>query len=95
VTTALPEGTVTLLFTDVEKSTDLRTSRGDETAHALLQRQGDLVRAQIREHSGHEVKTMGDGFMVAFASARAPLHERRLVRALHGGGGACRPRREG
>src|SRR3990172_782669 len=65
----LPEGTVTLLFTDVEKSTDLRTSRGDETAHALLQTQGELVRAQIGEHGGHEVKSMGDGFMVAFASA--------------------------
>jgi len=73
VTTALPEGTVTLLFTDVEKSTDLRTSRGDETAHALLQTQGELVRAQIGEHGGHEVKSMGDGFMVAFASARSAV----------------------
>src|SRR2546427_8739247 len=69
----LPEGTVTLLFTDVEKSTDLRTSRGDETAHALLQTQGELVRAQIGEHGGHEVKSMGDGFMVAFASARSAV----------------------
>src|SRR5712692_7136940 len=69
----LPEGTVTVLFTDVEGSTDLRTSRGDETAHALLQRQGEFVRAQIGEHGGHEVKTMGDGFMVAFASARAAV----------------------
>ena len=69
----LPEGTVTLLFTDVERSTDLRTSRGDETAHALLQTQGELVRAQIAEHGGHEVKSMGDGFMVAFASARSAV----------------------
>ena len=69
----LPEGTVTLLFTDVEKSTDLRTSRGDETAHALLQAQTNLVRAQIGEHGGHEVKTMGDGFMVAFGSARSAV----------------------
>src|SRR3990172_9106344 len=69
----LPEGTVTLLFTDVEKSTDLRTSRGDETAHALLQTQGELVRAQIGEHGGHEVKSMGDGFMVASASARSAV----------------------
>src|SRR5207247_5449000 len=69
----LPEGTVTLLFTDVEKSTDLRTSRGDETAHALLQTQGELVRAQIGQHGGHEVKSMGDGFMVAFASARSAV----------------------
>src|SRR3972149_5972034 len=69
----LPEGTVTLLFTDVEKSTDLRTSRGDETAHALLQTQGELVRAQIAEHGGHEVKSWGAGFMAAFASARSAV----------------------
>ena len=70
---SLPEGTVTVLFTDVEGSTDLRTSRGDEPAHARLQTQGNIIRAQITEHGGHEVKTMGDGFMVAFASARAAI----------------------
>ena len=32
----LPEGTVTVLFTDVVGSTDLTTRRGDETAHELL-----------------------------------------------------------
>ena len=73
MTTALPEGTVTVLFTDVEKSTDLRTSRGDDAAHALLQTQAELVRRQVREHGGHEVKSMGDGFMIAFASARAAV----------------------
>jgi class 3 adenylate cyclase/tetratricopeptide (TPR) repeat protein len=73
VTQSLPEGTVTVLFTDVEKSTDLRTSRGDDTAHALLRAQSDLVRRQVQEHGGHEVKSMGDGFMIAFASARAAI----------------------
>jgi class 3 adenylate cyclase/tetratricopeptide (TPR) repeat protein len=69
----LPEGTVTLLFTDVEGSTALRTGRGDETAHARLQTHVELVRRQLQEHRGHEVKTMGDGFMAAFASARAAV----------------------
>ena len=73
MTQQLPEGTVTVLFTDVEGSTALRTSRGDETAHARLQTHGELVRGQLREHRGHEVKTMGDGFMAAFASARAAV----------------------
>ncbi len=66
----LPEGTVTLLFSDVEASTDLRTTRGDEAAHARFQTQNELIRRQLGEHDGREVKTMGDGFMVAFASAR-------------------------
>ena len=66
----LPEGTVTVLFTDVEGSTDLTTRRGDEAAREILRAQRELVRQQVKVHSGHEVKSLGDGFMVAFASAR-------------------------
>jgi class 3 adenylate cyclase/tetratricopeptide (TPR) repeat protein len=66
----LPEGTVTVLFTDVEGSTDLRTGRGDEAAQEIIHAHFDLVRRQVEQHSGHEVKSLGDGFMVAFASAR-------------------------
>ncbi|MEE9284316.1 MAG: AAA family ATPase, partial [Dehalococcoidia bacterium] len=69
MTQQLPEGTVTVLFTDVVGSTDLTTSRRDEAAHELLRAQRELVREQIGEHSGHEVKGLGDGFMVAFATA--------------------------
>ena len=69
MTQQLPEGTVTVLFTDVVGSTDLTTSRGDEAAQEILRAQRELVREQIEEHSGHEVKGLGDGFMVAFATA--------------------------
>jgi hypothetical protein len=41
----LPEGTVTVLFTDVVGSTDLTTSRGDEAAQEMLRAQRDLVPA--------------------------------------------------
>jgi len=70
VTQELPEGTVTVLFTDVEGSTALTTRRGDEAAQEILRAQRELVRQQVERHSGHEVKSLGDGFMVAFASAR-------------------------
>jgi len=70
MSTELPEGTVTILFSDVEGSSRLATERGDETARELLRAQEELVRGQITQHSGHEVKSLGDGFMVAFASAR-------------------------
>jgi len=66
----LPEGTVTILFTDVVGSTDLTTSRGDEAAQEIMRAQRDLTRQQVEEHSGHEIKGLGDGFMVAFTSAR-------------------------
>jgi class 3 adenylate cyclase len=70
MTQELPEGTVTVLFTDVVGSTDLTTSRGDEAAQEIMRAQRDLTRQKVEEHAGHEVKGLGDGFMVAFASAR-------------------------
>ncbi len=69
MTHELPEGTVTILFTDVVGSTEMRTDRGDAAAQRLMRRHFDLVRQQIEQHSGQEVKTIGDGFMVAFSSA--------------------------
>lgn len=66
----LPEGTVTVLFTDIEGSTGLRTRRGDEAAQAIMRAKRDLLRRQVERHSGREVKGLGDGYMVAFSSAR-------------------------
>jgi class 3 adenylate cyclase len=62
--------TVTVLFTDVVGSTGLRTGRGDTAAHEIMSTHNELVRHQIEQHAGHEVKTIGDSFMVAFDSAR-------------------------
>ncbi|HKY76303.1 MAG TPA: AAA family ATPase, partial [Acidimicrobiia bacterium] len=73
MTTGLPEGPLTILFTDVEGSTDLRTRRGDVAAQALLQDHEDLVRSCVAQHGGREVKGLGDGLMVAFASVRRAL----------------------
>jgi len=64
------EGTVTVLFTDVEGSTELRRSLGDEAAHQILRALDELVRGQIAAHHGREVKGTGDGVMASFASAR-------------------------
>jgi class 3 adenylate cyclase len=68
-----PDGTVTLLFSDIEGSTDLNRELGDERWLRLLSAHNALVRAQIREHGGYEVKAQGDGFMVAFPSARTAI----------------------
>ncbi|HEX2058348.1 MAG TPA: AAA family ATPase [Actinomycetota bacterium] len=66
----LREGTTTLLFTDVEGSTDLGARSGDDVARRVLRRQEEIVRAQVAAHGGVEVKSLGDGLMVAFHSAR-------------------------
>ncbi|GAG53216.1 unnamed protein product, partial [marine sediment metagenome] len=41
--------------------------------HALLAEHNRILREQVARHGGHEVKSMGDGFMVAFASAARAL----------------------
>lgn len=69
----LPEGTVTVLFSDVEGSTDLRTREGDDVAQEVMRTHEKLLREQLGRYDGHEVVFMGDGFMVAFASARKAI----------------------
>ncbi len=64
----LPTGVVTLLFTDVEGSTRLLHSLGDEYGEALQEHRRRL-RAAFAEHEGVEVDTQGDAFFVAFARA--------------------------
>jgi class 3 adenylate cyclase len=68
-----PDGTVTLMFSDIEDSTVLTESLGDQGWQELLRKHNALIREQIRAHDGFEVKTMGDGFMVAFQSAKKGL----------------------
>jgi eukaryotic-like serine/threonine-protein kinase len=72
-THAAPDGTVTLLFTDIEGSTALNEQVGDRRWIELLRVHNAIVREQVTAQSGFEVKSSGDGFMVAFSSARRAL----------------------
>lgn len=62
-----PGGKVVILFSDIEDSTALNESMGDRVWVRLLVRHDKLVRKCVDDHSGHVVKSQGDGFMVAFA----------------------------
>ena len=64
------EATVTVLFTDIQGFSNLTSSVGDQEALDALKRHNQIVRAQIQNHGGAEIKYQGDGFMVAFPSAR-------------------------
>uniref|UniRef100_UPI003753DF3E AfsR/SARP family transcriptional regulator n=1 Tax=Armatimonas sp. TaxID=1872638 RepID=UPI003753DF3E len=64
---ALPTGTVTFLFTDIEGSTRLWERVGD-TFRTALSTHHTLLRREFRRRGGHEVKEAGDSFLVAFAS---------------------------
>ncbi|MDP2954814.1 MAG: alpha/beta fold hydrolase, partial [Longimicrobiales bacterium] len=70
---AAPAGLQTILFTDVEGSTALTQRLGDAKARELLREHERIVRECLRDHSGSEVKTMGDGFMASFGSATRAL----------------------
>jgi DNA-binding SARP family transcriptional activator/streptogramin lyase len=65
----VPTGTVTLLFTDVEGSTQLVRALGDDYG-ALLEQHHALVRSVLRDHGGEEIDTQGDAFFFAFRRAR-------------------------
>ena len=71
---AAPDGTVTIMFTDIEGSTDLTVRLGDLRWLDLLRTHNTLVRKELDAHGGYEVKSQGDGFMLAFQSARQALH---------------------
>lgn len=63
--TALPSGTVTFLFSDIEGSTRLLQQLGPRYAPTLEEHQR-LLRAAWAAHQGVEVDTQGDSFFVAF-----------------------------
>jgi class 3 adenylate cyclase len=67
---ALPSGTVTFLFTDIEGSTDLLKQLGRDRYESVLAEHSGIVRAAVAEHDGWVVDTQGDSLFCAFRSAR-------------------------
>ena len=64
------EITASIMFTDLQDSTQMLTRLGDEENQTLLASHGKIIREQLDKYGGQEVKTTGDGFMIAFYSAR-------------------------
>jgi predicted ATPase/class 3 adenylate cyclase len=65
---ALPTGTVTFFFSDMEGSTRLLEALGDDYPD-LLERHRRIVRAAFTESAAVEISTEGDSFFAAFPSA--------------------------
>jgi class 3 adenylate cyclase len=82
---AAPDGTVTILFSDIEDSTPLNERLGDAAWVRLLSAHNRLVRSCVERHDGHVVKTQGDGFMIVFGApdeaVRAAIDIQAAVRA--------------
>jgi serine/threonine protein kinase/class 3 adenylate cyclase len=70
---AAPDGTVTIMFSDIEGSTEKTAALGDTRWMEVLREHGGIIREQLKVHDGFEVKSEGDGFMLAFQSARKAI----------------------
>ncbi|MEO9325643.1 adenylate/guanylate cyclase domain-containing protein [Nocardioides sp. C4-1] len=65
------DGRVTLVFSDIEDSTPLNERLGDDTWVRVLAAHEALVRGRVERYRGQVVKSIGDGFMIAFRDAEA------------------------
>jgi adenylate cyclase len=66
-------GTLTVVFSDIESSTEQAVVLGDAVWFDVLQRHGRLVEAHVKAQRGRIVKHRGDGYMLSFRSARSAL----------------------
>lgn len=72
-----------VMFTDI-KGYSRRMETDEAAALRLLDVHNSIVREAIRKHGGHEIKTVGDAFLVVFDSAvQAVMCAVTLQRGLH------------
>jgi class 3 adenylate cyclase/tetratricopeptide (TPR) repeat protein len=60
---------VTVVFTDIVGSTELRSTVGDDEADRVVARHDGVVAEVVEAHGGRVVKYLGDGALATFASA--------------------------
>ncbi|WGL51177.1 adenylate/guanylate cyclase domain-containing protein [Nocardioides sp. BP30] len=68
---ATPDGTVTVLFSDIVDSTARNELLGDRRWLGVLHAHDTVVRREVEARRGHVVKSQGDGYMVVFPDALA------------------------
>lgn len=72
MSSALPSGIVTMLFTDIEGSTSLLGRLGDDYERVLGEHHR-IIREAVAGHDGVEVRTQGDSFFVVFMNPAAAV----------------------
>ncbi len=65
---------ITILFTDLQGSTELYDSVGDISAYNLVQQHFNLLKDATRKNGGAIVKTIGDAVMASFSKPEDGLH---------------------
>ena len=70
----------TVLFTDIVGSTERATELGDSRWRAVLERHGEVTRAEIARIGGRTVKSTGDGFLATFDGPARAIHCTEAIR---------------
>jgi class 3 adenylate cyclase len=70
---ALGSSVRTVLFTDIVGHTEMMQRLGDARGREVLREHERITRETLRAHSGTEIKTDGDSFMVSFASVTSAV----------------------
>jgi len=65
-----PDRTLTIVFSDIEGSTEKALALGDARWFEVLSAHNQLLRHSVEKFGGTEIKSQGDGFMLTFESAR-------------------------
>ncbi len=65
--------TLTMVFSDIESSTEQAERMGDRSWFDLLERHNSLIRRHVDTQGGREVKSIGDGFFLTFPSVGRAL----------------------
>ena len=74
----------TVVFTDIVDSTVRAEALGDRAWRDLLQAHDAAVRQELARFRGHEVKTLGDGFLATFDGPARAIHCARAInKAVH------------
>lgn len=66
---AAPEGTVTVLFSEIDAYLQLAETLGEHEAVEVLRRHNETVDRIVRQHGGYPVRTEGEAYLVAFGGA--------------------------
>ena len=66
-------GTITILFSDIESSTQRVSAIGDQAWFELLELHNHTFRDELSNFAGREIKSQGDGFMLTFPSVRLAI----------------------
>jgi class 3 adenylate cyclase len=66
-------GTITIVFSDIESSTERATAMGDAAWMKVLNEHNAIIARHVKSWEGTVVKNQGDGFMLTFGGARRAL----------------------